>query len=42
MILPEEAIEFHDVLIRTFGGSRGLRDIEALKSALLRPYQTFN
>lgn len=42
MILLEDAIEFHDILIRTFGGSSGLRNKEALASALMRPFQTFN
>ncbi|MEO5907349.1 MAG: type II toxin-antitoxin system death-on-curing family toxin [Saprospiraceae bacterium] len=42
MILPEEAIEFHDILVRTFGGSMGLRNREGLESALSRPFQTFN
>ena len=41
MISFEEAIQIHELLIQKFGGSVGLRDPEALKSALTRPYQTF-
>ena len=41
MISFEEAIQIHELLIQKFGGSAGLRDPEALKSALARPYQTF-
>ena len=41
MISFEEAIQIHELLIQKFGGSAGLRDPEALKSALTRPYQTF-
>lgn len=41
MISFEEAIQIHELLILKFGGSAGLRDPEALKSALNRPYQTF-
>ena len=41
MISFEEAIQIHELLIVKFGGSAGLRDPEALKSALARPYQTF-
>lgn len=41
MISFEEAIQIHELLIQKFGGSAGLRDPEALKSALARPYQSF-
>lgn len=41
MISFEEAIQIHELLIQKYGGSTGLRDPEALKSALTRPYQTF-
>lgn len=34
--------EIHETLIAQFGGSYGLRDIEALQSALARPFQTFD
>ncbi len=33
----EEVVAIHDVAIREFGGSLGLRDMGALESALLRP-----
>ena len=33
----EEVVGIHDVAIREFGGSMGLRDIGALESAILRP-----
>lgn len=41
MISLEEAIQIHEILIQRFGGSAGLRDPDALQSALTRPYQTF-
>ena len=41
MISFEEAIQIHGLLNQKFGGSTGLRDPESLKSALARPYQTF-
>ena len=41
MISSVEAIVIHKLLIETFGGSQGIRDNEALQSALIRPYQTF-
>ena len=34
--------EIHETLIAQFEGSYGLRDIEALQSALARPFQTFD
>ena len=33
----EEVMDMHDALIRTFGGAPGLRDEDALISALARP-----
>jgi|WetSurMetagenome_2_1015567.scaffolds.fasta_scaffold386452_1 death on curing protein len=41
MIPIEEAIQIHALLIQKYGGSTGLRDREALHSALTRPYQMF-
>lgn len=32
----------HNILIDKFGGSKGIRDIGLLKSALARPYATFD
>jgi death on curing protein len=37
-----EAIRIHDILINKFGGTKGIRDIRLLESALSRPYQTFD
>lgn len=42
MISIEGVIQLHEKLINKFGGAAGIRDMEALKSSLLRPYQTFN
>ena len=33
----EEVVAIHDIAIREFGGSTGLRDAGALESALMRP-----
>ena len=33
----EEVVAIHDIAIREFGGSLGLRDAGALESALMRP-----
>ncbi len=33
----QEALVLHEILIGTFGGSAGVRDIGALESALMRP-----
>ena len=33
----QEVMAMHDILIETFGGSTGLRDIGALEAALMRP-----
>ena len=37
-----EILELHDRLISSSGGSRGIRDLGALKSAVNQPRQTFN
>lgn len=42
MIDPQDAIRVHEVLIEKFGGSKGLRDLSLLESALVRPFQTFD
>src|SRR5882672_5629299 len=42
MISTEEVQELHKILINRFGGSHGVRDINALESALSRPYHTFD
>ena len=41
MIEVEEIEQIHKILIEFFGGSQGIRDLSALKSALARPFQTF-
>jgi len=42
MISIQEVEQIHKILIDTFGGSHGMRDLNALKSALARPFQTFD
>jgi death-on-curing protein len=42
MISFKETEEIHQILIGEFGGSQGIRDKEALSSALARPFQTFD
>jgi death-on-curing protein len=42
MISREETEKLHRVLIESFGGTQGIRDITALESALSRPFQTFD
>ena len=37
-----EILELHDCIISSTGGSRGIRDINALESALNQPRQTFD
>ena len=42
MIPLKEVEHIHKLLINTFGGSHGVRDLSALLSALARPFQTFD
>jgi death-on-curing protein len=42
MISIRDAVQIHKILIDTFGGAHGIRDISALESALKRPFQTFD
>ena len=42
MIHLEDVINIHEFLINKFGGSLGIRDESLLKSALARPFQTFD
>jgi death-on-curing protein len=42
MIKIEEVINIHDILIDRFGGSHGVRDHNALESAINRPFMTFD
>ena len=37
-----EVLELHDRIISSSGGSRGIRDINALESAVNQPRQTFD
>jgi death on curing protein len=41
MISLKETEEIHSLVIEMFGGSHGIRDHNALESALARPFQTF-
>jgi death-on-curing protein len=40
MTTLSEVTAIHDILIERFGGSKGIRDIGTLESALARPFQT--
>lgn len=42
MISISEAEAIHNILIDKFGGSKGVRDMGALASAIARPYATFD
>ena len=42
MIKKEEVINIHDILIDKFGGIHGIRDYNALESAINRPFMTFD
>ncbi len=42
MIELKEVLSIHQVLITNFGGSSGLRDLNALQSAINRPFSTFD
>ena len=41
MISVQEVESIHNILIDTFGGSKGIRDLGLLESALARPFATF-
>jgi death-on-curing protein len=41
MILIEDILAIHNASIEVFGGSKGIRDIGMLESAIARPFQTF-
>lgn len=38
----EQVLIFHDILIERFGGSKGIRDIKMLESAIFRSQMTFD
>ena len=42
MILIQDVISIHKVLIDQFGGSHGVRDLYLLESAIARPNSTFD
>jgi death-on-curing protein len=42
MISIQETVYIHSLLIKTFGGSEGVRDFHSLESALNRPFQRFD
>ena len=42
MILPEKVKLIHQQIIEKYGGSSGIRDTNALQSAINRPFQTFD
>lgn len=42
MITIEVVLGIHRVLIKRYGGHQGVRDEALLKSAIARPYQTFD
>jgi len=41
MITYEQVLEIHRILIQEFGGSNGMRDENALRAALERPFSGF-
>ncbi|HRI21664.1 MAG TPA: type II toxin-antitoxin system death-on-curing family toxin, partial [Panacibacter sp.] len=41
MISIEDVLRLHELSIKFFGGSSGVRDMDMLESALARPFQTF-
>lgn len=42
MISLKDVENIHQILIKNFGGSFGIRDRGMLESAVNRPYQTFD
>ena len=42
MIEADFAIKIHEILINEYGGSHGMRDLNSLKSALARPFASFD
>lgn len=42
MISLQEVNAIHKLVIERFGGSQGIRDKDALMSAISRPFQTFD
>jgi len=42
MIEADFAIKIHEILINEYGGTHGMRDLNSLKSALARPFASFD
>jgi death-on-curing protein len=42
MIEKSDVLNIHSILIDKFGGSKGIRDLTVLESAINRPYATFD
>ena len=42
MITVDEVLLLHDLSIKFFGGKNGIRDLDSLKSAVGRAFQTFD
>jgi death on curing protein len=42
MIDVRQIIAIHEILIKRFGGSKGIRDMNGLESAIYRPFHTFD
>lgn len=42
MITKETILRLHDLSIKKYGGSQGVRDEGLMESAIARPYQTFD
>jgi len=41
MITLEEILRIHDLSIKDYGGSAGVRDLNLIESAVARPFQSF-
>ena len=41
MIELEHTLLVHEILIENFGGTKGVKDLKSLESALSRPFSTF-
>jgi death on curing protein len=42
MILKADILKLHELSIKKYGGSQGIRDEGLLDSAIARPFQTFD
>lgn len=41
-LTPQQVLAIHDQMVKRFGGSRGIRDIGLVESAVARPMATFD